>query len=206
MVSPARFIPLAEQCGLIHSIGKWVFCEACRFAGKLAEIGRRDVRVAVNVSPRQLTAEDFVDIVRQCIGEAGIEPEQMEVEITENVLIESLEDSTRKLSQLNDLGIGLSLDDFGTGFSSLTYLRNLPVGTLKIDKSFIDRIMEDSVQEGFVRSIVDMAHVLGLRVIAEGVEREPQLQKLTQFGCDCVQGYVFSRPVSEEGALRFLDR
>ena len=101
------------------------------------------------------------------------------------------------------MGVRLSLDDFGTGFSSLTYLRNLPVGTLKIDKSFIDRILEDKVQEGFVRSIVDMAHVLGLNVVAEGVETELQLAKLVQFGCDCVQGYVFSRPVSEVEAIRF---
>ena len=186
-ISPVRFIPLAEQSGLILPIGEWVVGDACRFARRLADMGRRNVHVAVNVSPRQLAAEDFVEMVRRCIGEAGIEPEQLEVEITENVLIESLEESTRKLIKLSKLGVRLSLDDFGTGFSSLTYL-------------------EDKVQEGFIRSIIDMAHVLSLNVVAEGVETEPQLVKLARFRCDCVQGYVFSRPVSEEEAIRFSIR
>ena len=202
-VPPLRFIPLAEESGLILSIGEWVIGEACRFARRLADLGRRNIRVSVNVSPRQMAAENFVKMVRQCINDAGIEPEQLEVEITENVLIESLEDSTRKLVELSALGVRLSLDDFGTGFSSLTYLRSLPVGTLKIDKSFIDRILEDRVQEGFIRSIIDMAHVLGLNVVAEGVETEAQLAKLVQFDCDSVQGYVFSTPVSQEEAIRF---
>ena len=128
------------------------------------------------------------------------------MEITENVLIDSLEDSIRKLDELSALGVRLSLDDFGTGFSSLTYLRNLPVGTLKIDKSFIDRMLQDKVQEDFIRSIIDMAHALGLNVVAEGVETELQLEKLAQFGCDGVQGYVFSRPVSQEEAINFSIR
>lgn len=204
-VPPARFIPLAEQSGLILSIGEWVFGEACRFARKLVDMDRKNVHVAVNVSPRQLADDDFVKIVQRSIKEAGIEPETIEVEITENVLIDSLADSTLKLNELKTQGLWLSLDDFGTGFSSLTYLRNLPVGTLKIDKSFIDRMLEDTVQEGFVGSIIDMAHVLGLRVIAEGVETEQQMLKLAQFGCDCVQGYVFSRPISQKGALHFFD-
>ena len=202
-VAPARFIPLAEQSGLILPIGEWVFGEACRFARILAESGRAQVRVAVNVSPRQLAAEDFVGMVRRSIETAGIRPQQLEVEITENVLIESLKDSNRKLAELSALGVQLALDDFGTGFSSLTYLRNLPVKTLKIDKSFIDRILEDRVQEGFIRSIIDMAHVLSLQVVAEGVETGPQLAKLSQLGCDGAQGYVFSRPVSQADAIRF---
>ena len=202
-IMPGRFIPLAEQRGLIQPIGQWVIGEACRFARKLTDLGRKDLHVAVNVSPRQLATEDFVKIVSRCIDEAGIAPEQLEVEITENVLIDSLEDSTKKLIELNALGVRLSLDDFGIGFSSLTYLRNLPVGTLKIDKSFIDRMVDDKVQEGFIRSIVDMAHVLGLSVVAEGVETDSQLSILTRFGCDCVQGYVFSKPVSREDAIHF---
>ncbi len=203
MVSPLRFIPLAEQSGLILTIGQWVIGEACKFARDLADSGRQNVHVAVNVSSRQLAADDFVEMVRRSISETGIHSAQLEVEITESLLIESLEDGTRKLAELKALGIRLSLDDFGTGFSSLTYLRNLPVATLKIDKSFIDRILEDKVQEGFIRSIIDMSHVLGLNVVAEGVETQEQLSKLTQLGCDCVQGYVFSRPVSQENAMRF---
>ncbi len=202
-IPPCCFIPLAEQSGIILSIGEWVIGEACRFARTLSELGRSEVYVAVNVSPRQLAAEDFVEIVHRCIKEAGVKPEQIEIEITENVFIESLEKSTRKLAELSSFGVRLSLDDFGTGFSSLTYLRSLPVGTLKIDKSFIDKINEDRVQEWFIRSIIDMAHVLGLHVVAEGVETELQLEKLAEFGCDYLQGYLFSRPVSPEEALRF---
>ena len=201
MVSPVRFIPLAESSGLILPIGQWVLSEACRFAHELADMGRENVHVAVNISPRQLASEDFVEMVRLTMDETGIQPKQLEVEITENVLIDSLEDSIRKLGKLNAMGVGLSLDDFGTGFSSLTYLRSLPMHTLKIDKSFIDGITVDTVQEDFVRSIIDMAHAIGLNVVAEGVESEVQLQKLALFGCDCVQGYIFSRPVSGEEAL-----
>lgn len=203
-VPPCCFIPLAEQSGLILAIGEWVIGEACRFARTLSTMGRSEVYVAVNVSPRQLVAEDFVETVHRCINEAGIQSGQIEIEITENVFIESLEKSTRKLAELSSFGVRLSLDDFGTGFSSLTYLRNLPVSTLKVDKTFIDKISEDRVQEGFIRSIIDMAHVLGLNVVAEGVETELQLAKLAEFGCDYVQGYLFSRPVSREEALRFM--
>lgn len=203
-VPPCCFIPLAEQSGIILSIGEWVIGEACRFSRALSEMGRNQLYVAVNVSPRQLAAEGFVEIVQHCVQEAGIKPGQLEIEITENVFIESMEKSTRKLAELSSLGIQLSLDDFGTGFSSLTYLRNLPVRTLKIDKTFIDRIDEDQVQEGFIRSIIEMAHVLNLKVVAEGVETESQLAKLAEFGCDSVQGYLFSRPVSKEEAICLL--
>jgi len=203
MVPPARFIPLAESSGLILPIGEWVLAEACRFAHKLADTGRENVHVAVNISPRQLASEDFVEMVKRTMAKTGIQPKQLEVEVTENVLIDSLEDSIRKLNELNTLGVGLSLDDFGTGFSSLTYLRSLPVETLKVDKSFIDKILEDNVQKDFVRSIIDMAHAIGLNVIAEGVESAVQLEKLALYGCDCVQGYIFSKPISQEEALRF---
>ena len=206
MVSPVRFIPMAEQSGMIHPIGQWVLEEAVLFAKELASRGLSGLHVAVNVSPRQLAADDFVEIVRRCIADASIRPSLLEIEITENTLIESLEDSTRKLNELSDQGVRLSLDDFGTGYSSLTYLRNLPVGTLKIDKSFIDKMLQDREQENFVKSIIDMAHALGLNVVAEGVETDLQLQKLAQFDCDCIQGYVFSRPVSKEEALRFCQK
>ncbi len=203
MVSPTRFIPLAESSGLILPIGNWVVEEACRFARKLAEIGRASLHVAVNISPRQLAAADFVEMVRLTMEGTGIQPKQLEVEITENVLIDSLEDSIKKLNALKALGVGLSLDDFGTGFSSLTYLQNLPVDTLKIDKSFIDKILADSVQKDFVRSIIDMAHAIGLQVTAEGVECDVQLENLSLFGCDCVQGYIFSKPIPPAEALHF---
>ena len=204
IVSPARFIPLAEQRGLIRRIGQWVIEEACHFARQLADMGRADLHVAVNVSPRQLEAKDFVDILRRCVNEAQIAPQQLEVEITETALIESLGESIEKLRHLDALGIRLSLDDFGTGYSSLTHLRNLPVETLKIDKSFIDRILDSEEEENFIRSIIEMAHVRKMNVVAEGVETEAQLAKLEQLECDSVQGYVFSKPVIEGEALRLI--
>ena len=178
--------------------------EACKFANRLSELGRTDIHVAVNISPKQLSVEDFIENVRLSIESSGIEPCQIELEITENVLIDSLEDSIRKLEELKDFGVRLSLDDFGTGFSSLTYLRSLPVGTLKIDKRFVDDVGKNVQQDDFVRLIIDMARMMELNVVAEGVETEEQLRRLAEMNCNCIQGYVFSRPVSEEEAVRLL--
>ena len=204
LVSPARFIPLAEQSGLILQIGKWVLQEACEFARRVADAGNRDIHVAINISARQLKSDDFVAAVRESIEKAGIDPGQIEIEITESVLIESMEDSVLKLCQLRDIGVILSLDDFGTGYSSLTYLRNLPVGILKIDKSFIDEINDDATQLKVVGSIIDLGHTLGLTIVAEGVETNEQLKLLAQHRCDRIQGYIFSRPIPEEAAFDFL--
>jgi len=203
-VPPVQFIPLAEQCGLIHPIGRWVIEEACKFAKRLDEQGWGTIPVAVNISPKQLAADDFIAIVRNAVNEAGIEPHQLELEITESILIESLEDANRKLTELREFGVGLSLDDFGTGYSSLTYLRNLPVGTLKIDKPFIDMITTDSNVPKIICSIINIAHILNMTVIAEGVETEEQLAYLAANGCDRIQGYIYSRPIPEAEAIKFL--
>lgn len=203
-VPPDRFIPLAEQSGLILSIGEWVAAEACRFAAKLTKMGRPDLHVAVNVSPRQLESENFVPMLEGSIHNAGITPEQLELEITENILISSLDENIHKLEVLTARGFRLSLDDFGTGYSSLTYLRRLPVQTLKIDKSFIENAEPNSGQLDLLQSIISMAHVLKLLVVAEGVETSEQLALLESMGCDRVQGYCFSRPVVEADALGML--
>jgi len=203
-VSPVRFIPLAEESGLIVPIGQWVLQEACQFARRLADMGEGAIHVAVNISPKQLLTDDLVDTVRRSMADANIKPEQLEIEITESVLIESMEDSICKLGQLKDLGVMLSLDDFGTGYSSLTYLRRLPVGILKIDKSFIDNIFGDETQLQLVGSIIDLGHTMGLTIVAEGVETEGQLMLLGQYGCDRIQGYIYSPPIPEERAIKFL--
>lgn len=203
-VPPVQFIPVAEQSGLIHPIGKWVLDEACRFAHRLAEQGWGKIRVAVNISAKQLVADDFIAIVRGAVEAAGIQPQQLELEITESVLMASLEEATDKLAELKALGVSLSLDDFGTGYSSLTYLRTFPVKTLKIDKSFIDMIATDADVAKIIGSIIGMAHVLNMTVVAEGVETEQQLVYLTGNGCDCIQGYIFSRPLPETDAVKFL--
>ena len=203
-VSPVRFIHLAEESGLIVPIGQWVLEEACRFARRLANMGRSAIHVAVNISSKQLLRDDFVHTVLRSITDAEIGPEQLEIEITESVLIESMEDSIGKLSQLRDAGLRISLDDFGTGYSSLTYLRRLPVGVLKIDKSFIDHITSNKIQLEMVSSIIALGHTLGLTIVAEGVETEEQLKLLTQCDCDCIQGYIFSPALPEEEAIKFL--
>lgn len=204
MMPPNRFIPLAEQSGLIVPIGQWVVQEACRFARRLADSGRKDVRVAVNISPRQLRMDDFVDDICASINAAGIEPRQLEVEITESVFIDSMAECVQKLLRLQAFGVGISLDDFGTGYSSLTYLRSLPVGVLKIDKSFIDKIIAEEMQLQVVGAIVNLGHTLGMTVVAEGVETKEQLALLQTCRCDLIQGYVFSRPVVEAMAMEML--
>ncbi|KYZ74826.1 hypothetical protein AXX12_16525 [Anaerosporomusa subterranea] len=204
LVSPDRFIPLAEQSGLILPIGKWVLQEACRFARRLADMEKENVHIAVNISPRQLIADDFVDTVCDTIKKAGIKPGQIEFEITESALIESMEDSAIKLEELRHMGVTLALDDFGTGYSSLTYLMSLPVGTLKIDKSFMDKITDGREQLQLVGSIINLGHTLGLVIVAEGVETENQLELLLKIGCDHIQGYVFSQPIPEEEAITFI--
>ena len=204
-VPPNRFIPLAEKSGVIVSIGEWVIREACVFARRISNIERKSMHVSVNISPRQLAGADFIDRVRSILNETGIEAGQLEMEVTESILIESMEESIGKLEQLRSLGVNIALDDFGTGYSSLTYLRRLPVSTLKVDKSFIDGIIDDVTQAEYVRFIINLAHALKLQVVAEGVEFPAQMDKLRQYDCDCIQGFVFSRPLPPEEAERLLD-
>lgn len=201
-VSPARFIPLAEQSQLIFPIGMWVLQQACDFARQLAQAGFPTVRVAVNLSPKQLASESLVGGVGDLIAAAGIAPQQLELEITESALLSSLEESGRRLEQLAALGVGLALDDFGTGYSSLTHLRLFPVETLKIDKAFIDNAPgRESV---LVQSLIRFAQSLKMTVIAEGVERSEQFDFLLASGCDIVQGYFMSRPLQARDAFAFV--
>ena len=203
-VSPAVFIPLAEKSHLINDIGAWVLREACRFCRQLIDDGHDQIRIAVNVSPKQLAATDFIHVVEDAIAESRLAPTQLEIEITESVFIENMADSVEKLLLLKNRGIHVTLDDFGTGYSSLTYLRNLPVETLKIDKSFIDLIAKDPNHAALIAAIVDMSHVLGLTVVAEGVESPEQLQRLIDCRCDMFQGYIASKPLPELEAANLL--
>lgn len=201
-VSPARFIPLAEQSNLIVPIGEWVIQQACTFAGEMSGLGYPELRVAVNLSPKQLADSQLIPFVSHCLAAAGIDSSQLELEITETALLSSLEESRLQLEKLHELGVGISLDDFGTGYSSLTYLRLFPVHKLKIDKSFID-ILPDS-QDVMVRSLIQFARSLNLSVVAEGVETDAQWTYLKGCGCDLVQGYLVSRPLPSAAARNFL--
>lgn len=203
-IAPDRFIPLAEHSGLILPIGVWVLQEACRFIRTLTTLDRGQCRVAVNVSPRQLADAGFVDAVKLAVMENGIKTHQLEIEVTEGVVVHSLEDSIRKLEQLKALNVTVALDDFGTGYSSLTHLQRLPVNVLKVDKSFIDSVPGDVQRSTLVESIIGMAHALNLQVLAEGVETREQYEWLVNSKCDFVQGYFVSRPLREEAAIAFL--
>ncbi|MBL8521405.1 MAG: EAL domain-containing protein [Betaproteobacteria bacterium] len=205
-VSPAEFVPIAEQTGDIHPIGAWVLDTACAQIGAWTRSGVRfGAHVAVNISPWQLMQDEFVAQVQAALVRHGIQPGQLMLEVTESALLFNLEDCIERLHQLRDLGIKVALDDFGTGYSSLHYLHQLPLDTLKIDRTFIVRI-GDADGRLLVGGIVNMAAHLGLSVVAEGVETAAQCDILRELGCHYIQGYFACPPVGD-GALRdFLAR
>ncbi|WP_394559622.1 PAS domain S-box protein [Aquipseudomonas alcaligenes] len=196
MVSPAQFIPLAEETGLIVPIGNWVLREACRQMQFWRQQGMTLQTLAVNLSPRQFRQADLVQQVREALHDTGLPAEHLELEITEGALIENVEQAQATLAALKDLGLKLAIDDFGTGYSSLAYLRRFPLDKLKIDQSFMRGVPEDQANLEIVATIVGLARNLKLCVLAEGVETLEQLQALRQLGCEQCQGYLFSRPLS----------
>ncbi|OMC81702.1 EAL domain-containing protein [Viridibacillus sp. FSL H8-0123] len=205
MVSPDEFIPLAESSGHIRSIGAWVIDEGIKMAKTLKQHYPRLHRIGLNVSSVQLKERNFVEQVKMAIEKYNIDPSLIELEITESVVIDRLEETIEKLSALKKLGIALALDDFGTGYSSLNYLRRLPIDRVKLDRSFIQEMDEDPKKATMVHYIIEMAHSLGLKVVAEGVETEKQMQMLNMLQVDKVQGYFYSRPITQEGLFTFVD-
>ncbi len=199
VVAPLELIPVAEDIGLIEPIGCWVLERACRQLQDWARAGSgtRDLRLAVNISPRQLARADFVTRVTDIVGRAGVDPHLLELEITEALPIHDFDDVIPKLQALRRFGVRLAIDDFGIGYSSLSYLRQLPVSVLKIDRSFVTGMAHPG-GETLVHTIVQMARSLQLQVIAEGVETEDQWERLVGHGCDQYQGYLFGRPVPPE--------
>ncbi len=193
MVSPALFIPVAEQYGQIHELGLWVLRQVCARLPELAAVGIR--QVAVNVSAVQLQQPDFTELVSRVIAQSGVDPAQLELELTESVMLTEPESSLQKLRQLKALGLGLALDDFGTGYSSLAVLNRLPVDTLKIDRSMISELEVSLASFSMVSNVTRMAHELGMKVVVEGVETEEQLVLLRQLGCDEIQGFHYCKPV-----------
>ena len=200
MVSPADFIPLAEETGLILPLGHWVLETACtqltRWAGQPA---LAHLTVAVNVSARQINHTDFVDQVLSILDSTGANPQQLKLELTESVLVENIQDIIDKMFALKAKGVGFSLDDFGTGYSSLSYLKRLPLDQLKIDQSFVRDVLIDPNDAAIAKTVIALAQSLGLGVIAEGVETAAQLDFLTTSGCHAYQGYFFSRPLPLQG-------
>ena len=195
-VPPIQFIPLAEETGLILPIGDWVLQTACAQLKLWAADPQTDaLTLAINVSARQFLQPDFVEQVWDRVKQTGINPSRLKLELTESVVLDRIDEVVRKMQQLKALGIGFSLDDFGTGFSSLSYLKRLPLDQVKIDQSFVRDITHDPNDAAIVRAIIAMSHSLGLQVIAEGVETEAQRDFLHQNGCESFQGYLFGKPI-----------
>jgi len=203
-VLPDDFIPLAEEIGSILAIGEWVLRTAARQNAEWIAAGLPPVRVSVNLSPHQIEDRSFVETVRHILEETGLDPAQLELEITESTLMDDEEVAVQLLRELKELGISLSLDDFGTGYSSLSYLRLLPIDTLKIDRSFVRRIANDEDDAALVGAIISMAKALRLRVVVEGVETEQQRDCLYELGCDEIQGFLFSVPLAANSAAALL--
>jgi EAL domain-containing protein (putative c-di-GMP-specific phosphodiesterase class I) len=206
LLPPAEFISLAEETGLVVPLGAEVLATACRqvMAWQRGGGSGSDLWLAVNLAARQLLAPDLCSVVEEALADSGLEPGRLCLEITESALLEDSESSTRALNRLKALGVRIGVDDFGTGFSSLTYLKRFPVDVLKIDRSFVDGLCRDREDRAIVASVIDLAHAFGLTTTAEGVETAEQLAQLRALGCEQGQGYLWSRPLPAEAAGQWI--
>jgi diguanylate cyclase (GGDEF)-like protein/PAS domain S-box-containing protein len=204
LVAPGRFIPVAEESGLIVPIGAWVIQEACRQGAAWRQSGLADLTVAVNLSAAQFRREGIEETVTRALNDSGLPAQWLELELTESILIQDAEQVLASVRRLKQLGVKLSIDDFGTGYSSLSYLKRFDIDKLKIDQSFIRDLASDPDDAAIVRAVIQMSHSLGLRTIAEGVETPEMVQQLQAFGCDEAQGYHYARPMPAAEMERYL--
>jgi len=205
-IDPMEFIPLAEEVGLINRIGEWVFTEACKFSAKINKHRTEPVPVSVNVSPVQLMQHDFLNRFISIISKTEVNPKWMVIEITESALMESRKDNASKLNALKKKGMKIALDDFGTGYSSMQHLQGLPVDIMKIDRSFIKSISMPGNGRKLTQAIIILGHLLGMSVVAEGVEEIEQFQILKKFGCDVAQGFFLCEPAPEDKIVRIINK
>ena len=203
-ISPMDFIPVAEETGLVDRVDMRVFHRAAKFLEDAVKKGRTDITISVNISVKHLLKNNFLEDIKSVLETYAISPSQLEIEITESVMVESVERAKAVIEEVKGLGIQVAIDDFGTGYSSLSYLHNFPANLLKIDKSFIDAMSEGKSSQKYVESIISIGHVLGLEVISEGVESEEQLEILKRIGCDLIQGYIWGRPLPPDEAEKLL--
>jgi EAL domain-containing protein (putative c-di-GMP-specific phosphodiesterase class I) len=203
-VPPAAFIPAAEELGLIVPIGEWVLKEACQTTSEWIKSGYKNLKLSVNVSPKQFNEINLRKSIASAIRSSGLDPQNLVLEITESMLMGDVEHYITLLQHIVDLGVGFSLDDFGTGYSSLSYLRKFPIDELKIDRSFLTNVPEINEDNSIVKAIISMAHSLGLNLIAEGVESAEQLDFLRQHNCNVIQGFYYSKPLSKDDFTEFL--
>ena len=203
VVQPNDFIPLLEETGLIVEVGRWVLEEACRQAADWRE-REHPISVAVNVSARQLETDDFIADVRRALESSGLTPSALTLEITETALMRNPEQTARRLHAVKALGVRIAIDDFGTGYSSFAHLKQFPVDTLKIDRSFISQLSENPEGETLLRTLVQLGKALSIETLAEGIELEHQLELLQDERCDSGQGFLFARPLSVEDTEALL--
>jgi diguanylate cyclase (GGDEF)-like protein len=205
-VAPMSFIPLAEEMGLIIGIGQWVLLTACHKFKELDNRFDQNLCISVNVSAVQMRDKNFVAIVKNVLDETNMDPKQLELEITESLFIDNIEETIDMLNEIKSLNVRISLDDFGTGFSSLSYLRRLPIDTLKIDKSFIDDLSDQDSSIRIVGDIISLGHNLDAHIVAEGIENSTQLDYLKANNCDCIQGFMFGKPMSVKDVEALLEK
>ena len=207
---PDEFIPIAEECGLIHPIGEWVLRTACEQMKRWHDGGRSDLRLAVNLSPRQFQQHNLTGMIETVLRETGYRAEMLDLEITETTAMQQAEMSLGIMMRLKEMGIRICIDDFGTGYSSLSYLRRFPIDTVKIDQNFVRDLDSNSAGgAAIVSAVISMARALELNVIAEGVENEEQLDFLRRENCEAIQGFLCSAPLPAEefeSTLRALSR
>ena len=203
-ISPVEFIPAAERLGMIDSLDLMVYRKSAIFMGELIRETGSDITLSINASVKHLMKSGFAQEIRSLLEDSGIPPKQLEIEITESILIESAEKAADCLNELKDMGIRIAIDDFGTGYSSLSYLNSFPSDILKIDKSFIDKMNDSDSSEKYVEAIISLAHVLDLEVIAEGVEEPEQLKTLSNIHCDYIQGFIWGKPLTQDEAEKLL--
>lgn len=199
-ISPGEFIPAAEKVGLIDKVDSMVFRKAAAFFSELLRKTGLDLTLSLNASARHIMKNGFISEIRDLLSSSGLAPEQIEIEMTESILIDSADKALQCINDLRDMGVKLAIDDFGTGYSSLSYLNKIPANLLKIDKSFIDKITTSESSKQYVAAMISMGHIMGLDVLSEGVEEPEQLEALRSIGCDYIQGFIWGRPMSAEDA------
>ena len=204
IVSPGEFIPVAEKVGLVDRVDGAVFRKASEFFGGLLRDYGLDITLSVNVSVRHLMKKDFLDEIHRILETSGISPSNLEIEITESIMIDSVDKAVQVIKDIEALGVKIAIDDFGTGYSSLSYLNKFPADLLKIDKSFIDKMNSSDSSKQYVASIIAIGHIMGFKVISEGVEEDKQIDTLREIGCDYVQGFIWGRPLSVEKVLELV--
>lgn len=202
-ISPDVFIPVAEEIGVIVEIGEWVLIEAAMQVAAWRDEGLSGFSMAINLSPVQFKDGMLARKIQNCIDIAGIEKEMLEFEITENVLMSNVQESTEGLFTLKKLGVSLAIDDFGTGYSSLSYLKTFDIDILKIDRSFVNDIHTETDSAEIITAVISLAHNLGLKIVAEGVETVEQLAFLNELNCDIYQGYFFSKPLPADAFFEY---